>query len=572
MEFRSSNPFTLLGGKYFLNWRNHVAFGVIALIAAILFDTSRIGGRASDWLLIGLFGVAVTVVSIEIAKPILKKVKSRLSLAVSTALLIAGAIRGVSIFLFGSTLGLIPETDFVFRLFGGPIFVFFFYLTSSSIFEVYLNFKQQSSLLQEEKNRLEQAKETYVHDLVAFNEQQRARVRELLSPSIWELQKKLEVAGDRPSVETALLQMQAINNEVVRPLSHSLISPQFAEKRAPNNQPTGAKIAWPPAVSLGDNIPVGFFILIASSIGFSSQVATNGFFQGVALTAIGVATATLVLIFERALLKELYLPIWVAIPISSATGFLSGLLGVFLATMLGLTIDPIFYLLAGIYFAIAKAMSISYALFKRAWSNSLDEIRNVTDELKVVNSWLRQQIWLGQKSLAMELHGSVQSTLHAMAARLSRMKEINRDELQEIVAAIRDSLASIENEEYLDGEDFVSLLQDLKELWEGTTSISWNISPEAQAELNQNLGLARCLFEVAREAVINAVKHGEATEIKLEISRSDQMLELAISNNGKLAKTAGGSGQKLFNQVCHSHSLRQDPSMVVFSAELALSL
>ena len=85
----------------------------------------------------------------------------------------------------------------------------------------------------------------------------------------------------------------------------------------------------------------------------------------------------------------------------------------------------------------------------------------------------------------MELHGSVQATLQALALRLARMQEVNLVEISQVLEQVRKALSRIENQEYLAGQQFESLLTELKELWEGTASIDWEISAEAELALEK---------------------------------------------------------------------------------------
>ena len=172
----------------------------------------------------------------------------------------------------------------------------------------------------------------------------------------------------------------------------------------------------------------------------------------------------------------------------------------------------------------------------------------------------------------MELHGSVQATLQALALRLARMQDINLVEISQVLEQVRKALSRIENQEYLAGQELSSLLTELRELWEGTANIEWSISSDAQSTLDLDPGLARCAFEVIRESVTNAVKHGSASEISIRIELAEYSLRLAISNNGSVSEVRAVSlGSELMDQLCLSSNLKQEDNSVVLEAELALS-
>jgi signal transduction histidine kinase len=487
-------------------------------------------------------------------------------------LLLVGLFRGTVLFSVGLSIALVPEQDLFYRTVGASLFVFFSYLISSSIIEPYLNFKRQSQMLWEETIRLQQAKASYSQDLLAFNQQQRVRVRELLSPPIWELQKRLEEAGDRAAIQEALLKMQALNNEVVRPLSHELVGTRLAMGPADLTKSQRIRQSLPKTIVIGQNLPLGFFLLVLSPLAVSSQTTSSASISGLLLAITTLIPVVALFELERRVFKQTRLPATLAIVFVTALGFAAGVAGAQIATSLGLTDEPNFLLFAGMFSAVTQLLTLSYALVQRSWSQSLQALEAVGDELRKVNSWLRQQLWLGQKSLAMELHGSVQSTLHAMAARLSKMEKIDKGDLDEVVSAIRDSLGRIENEEYLAGGTLISLLEELRDLWDGTASINWTLTKQANELLENDLGLARCLFEVIRENVVNAVKHGEAKNINVSVAESGEKLLLSITNDGVLAPRSPGEGERLFSQICILHNTESSDDGVVFRAELAISL
>jgi signal transduction histidine kinase len=152
------------------------------------------------------------------------------------------------------------------------------------------------------------------------------------------------------------------------------------------------------------------------------------------------------------------------------------------------------------------------------------------------------------------------------------MKETNIEELQQILSSVRQALARIENQEYLAGQPFGLLLEELRDLWEGTADVSWTIDSLATSQLEQDLGLARCSFEVIRESVTNAVKHGSASSISIALSTTENVLRLSITNNGSMTENQQGSlGSELMDQLCLSRDLTFENGLVVLRAELALT-
>lgn len=545
-----------------------------AFISAASFDFERLGGDPAIWLLIATAGFLVTVAVIEILRPLATRFEAVAlrSLAASLILLSAGFFRGLTIYLIGNALGLIPASDLAFRLIGGPIFVLSVYILTSSILEGYLNYRKQLINLTRELERLERSRTSYSQDLQRVNREQRSRVRELLAAPMWELQKKLKSAQDPAGLQDALLSMQAINNDVVRPLSHELgtTTIKVADKFE-SGQNLQLRDVLPKRVRLVEVQSLALLLTVIISVGLNAQIGTTSPLQGISI----VATATLVIIplflLEVQTIGQRSLPTPLAAVLSAAFGFASGAVSGFVVLFLGFANTENFWWQAGIYLVITKLIVFFFGVFDQSWRRTLDQRADVAQELMRLNSRLRQQLWLGQKSLAMELHGSVQGTLHALASRLSKMKEPNLDEIDEILGLIRESLRRIEMEDYLAGGNLLSLLRELKDLWEGTLEVSWEISTAADDLLDRDLGLARCVFELIRESVTNSVKHGQATEAKISLSLGAE-LTLEVANNGKPASILTGyAGEELFDELCLTHRLENCDGQVVLTAQLALS-
>jgi len=568
-----ANPFVLLGSKRALNVRTHLVFIVPAFFTAGFFDFERLGGNLSLWLLVAFVGTLATVIPIEALKPLLRQVASvsgRVAGA-SLVLLIAGLVRGATIFVLGNALGIVPQEDIFYRLLGGPVFVWSYYLVTNAVVEVYLRHREQVQRLTVERQRLERIKSGYTADLRNVNAQQRARVRELLAAPIWELQKKLEGAKNQSELQDALLSIQALNHDVVRPLSHELASTSALEQ-LPEGAAQSARISpWPKRVALGQVLPPWFYLLVILSTGLNAQIATSGFLSGLSIVAVSLVPILTLFFLERRSFRRITLPLFSAFFLSLSLAALSGVLAGWLAISLGVANTANYWWQAAIYIFITKLLTLVLGVSQLGWRENLKELERVTEQLKIVNSRLRQQLWLGQKSLAMELHGSVQSTLHAQALRLAKLASPDPEQIQAVLTSIRSSLDRIENEDYLAGGTIETLMQELALLWEGTVEINWRLEPGAQEMLAEDLGLARCLFEVIREAVTNSVKHGGAQNIRIHVGLSEH-LELAVINDGELLEGQDSyAGKDLIDRLCLSSSLKNTEGGVELRASFALS-
>ena len=81
--------------------------------------------------------------------------------------------------------------------------------------------------------------------------------------------------------------------------------------------------------------------------------------------------------------------------------------------------------------------------------------------------------------------------------------------------------------------------------------------------------------EIAKEAISNAVRHGDATEATVLIDREqDDVLRIEITNNGSPPdpKRGSGIGSEMLDEVCISWRLYSDKELVRLSAELPVKL
>ena len=576
MRLNRFNPLSLLASPHALSWQNHVVFFGLAILALGFFDIDRLGGNFASWFVVFLVGFITTVSMIELFKRLTKN-KTNPTLRVSwllAGLVIAGIVRGLVVFETGFLLGLIPESELLYRLMSAPLFVLSAYFLSNALVASFLSFREQANNLSSELERLNLSRNSYQSDLQLVNQQQRNRVQELLSAPMWELQKKLETATNPDGVRDALLTMQSINNEVIRPLSHELSASVGEQKPlvSTSSNPPQWRPALPERVNLSQTQPAWLFFGVLLVLSLNSQISLSSVNQGLQTVTLGALPVALFFLIERWLFRNVELTIPAAVTFSTLFGVVGSAIGGTLVQSLGLSITDLFWWQAISLVVMLKTTTLVYGILLVGWQQTLQRLALVNSQQKLVNSRLRQQLWLGQKALAMELHGSVQATLQALAIRLSRMQETNLQEIQTILAAVRQSLSRIENQEYLAGQPFNSLLLELRDLWEGTAEISWQIEDAAKQELEKDLGLARCTFEVIRESVTNAVKHGSASAISIEIQRSENVLKLKISNNGSVAENQQYSmGSELMEQLCLSVALVGKQGEVVLLAELALN-
>ena len=549
-------------------------FAIPAYLTAALFEQERFGGDPLLWFWVGTIGFAVTALTIELGARPFRKLKSRIWPIAIGILGIAGFLRGLTILLLGPALGLfsIEASEAFYRLVGGPIFVISAYASSNAVVESYLGFRRKLIELEQERQQLSQLRAGYRERVSAATQRQRDRVTQLLTPAMWELQKLFEKTPTQVEYRQALIRLEGITNDVVRPLSHELSETQALSQIQKSPFTSRGRLSFPERIVVADSFKIWFFAIILLTVSLNAQIAASNVYQGIltVAAAAGPILVTLALIKRFALMELGSIQLGI---LHGVHGLGMGAFGGWLAVTLGLAATDALIWQASSYVFLASQLTYAYSLLNAGWSKTLDELTDVLNELGTVNARLRQQIWLRQRNLALELHGSIQSKLTALSKTISKMGAGDSEKITGLIVEIRESLNRLDQSDYLDGSSFERLVDDLKVLWEGTLKIEINTGRKASSLLEKDEGIARCVFEVLREAVTNAVKHGEASLVRMQVNASELGVQLEIWNNGTpIADLGEAAGMKLLEQLRAWHELENVEDGVLLRTEITSTL
>ena len=132
---------------------------------------------------------------------------------------------------------------------------------------------------------------------------------------------------------------------------------------------------------------------------------------------------------------------------------------------------------------------------------------------------------------AMVLHGSVQSQLHACAmvieeaARKGDMVEVNRA-LMQARAILEQPLPPLEPS---GAQSLADRITQIAQAWRGLLAVRVDIDPAA-ASLEGPL--ADHLASIVEEGIANAVHHGHATQVAVEVTADDAGIQVTLLDNG----------------------------------------
>ena len=152
-------------------------------------------------------------------------------------------------------------------------------------------------------------------------------------------------------------------------------------------------------------------------------------------------------------------------------------------------------------------------------------------ELSAEITLFEQQVWAARKSWSLIVHGTVQAALTAALTRLNaadanqKTLDLAKKDLERAIAALTKPPTSEPK-----------LAQSIKELiatWQGVCDVEFEVSPELKKIIAKDARLSMCVNEIVKEAVSNAVRHGDAQNATISLTAfSSALIQLEVINDG----------------------------------------
>jgi signal transduction histidine kinase len=564
--FRMARAVQQIASPYSLSNQTILAAAVPVVLSNLVLDFGREKGTFGNWLLIALLGY-LSVAAVLLLARILLSGMTPPAIVYLLVFLLAGFVRGVVIFQVGTEFGVIPPDEWQYRLLGSPLFI----LVSLSLVTVLVSNSQRATkeLANLETSRLvlEKRLSSMRAEISRMNSEVAGNVSGLISPVIQELMVKIKGSKE---LAREIQELRTTVDEVVRPLSIA-IAEKTDEMSSP--QVTAAKVSIRENFRLDSKLQVANQIVpfwssaLITLISTPAAVVFYGQDAALALALLAVATvATLELayfIFRRVQLRSIAALLLQVAIFATAGG----------AAILALSLAN---LSAGLYPAariITLAVIIGLAMFigqirQTQRYASQQKAREVNEQLELLNSQARRELWLNRRRIATVLHGPVQAALYASAMRLAQSSRPSKKLIQSVNQDLADALEVLKFDS-LEETDLRDVIGQITEVWSGTCEIYSNISKAVYQVTKKNPLVGEAVTEVLREAVSNAIKHGSATEIEIDAKVTAKLVVISIVNNGKFPVNSRGNGfgSKLYSELTHTWQLERTPdSRTKFSA------
>jgi signal transduction histidine kinase len=272
------------------------------------------------------------------------------------------------------------------------------------------------------------------------------------------------------------------------------------------------------------------------------------------------------------LLQNVWVPFVLAFMLSLMTAVIAGILANTALALLGFAMTTTLYI-QSISAQVVITLVAFYMQFTRTQrSDSEREMTKVVSDLAILNSQLRQEVWLNRRRIASILHGSVQSALYASAIRLAKSDSPSSEEIESVQSDITAAISKLET---TDGaENFAEVLDQIKAVWDGAVEVELpSIGVEILQKLESNPVASACAAEVVREAVSNAAKHGKAEHVVIALEQNGpNLLGITVTNDGQPLREeiVSGYGSSILDEVAFSWQLENRGGFTVLGAAIAI--
>lgn len=399
-----------------------------------------------------------------------------------------------------------------------------------------------------EISAIEQRRDLILADIAASDSQLLTQVDSTLRPAVNSLSGQITDHPDaRESIATAL---HSLASDVIRPLSHTLASSAapthparfpLARPTVPVGVPTFREQVNPAFVGLGVFLGSGTVLLDTLPLANATAAAVVS-----GLVVYTVAQILVALVGDTT---------WPALAVTATNGVVMALAWTpaHLFNQSFLFPDGVVFDAWITSFVALPLLGLLYQLIiLGAYSGriQLARLNNTRRNMAFQLSEARRRAWLRQRHLTHTLHSSVQSRVLAESRLVgSGSGSLNSAEQQRSLGTLGMVLDTIDNDPPAT-IDTLGGITNIIAFWEGMCEISLTVEPDLLSTIDAEAGEA--VLIVTSEMISNAIRHGTATSISIEIQRdSPDTIRVTAANNGRGLdnQQRPGLGMSLYNEL-----------------------
>jgi signal transduction histidine kinase len=538
-----------IGSRYALSNQVLVFFLLPAYGTGLIFESLRLETNFLERFGVATAGYLATISVLLLARRILKgkEVKSR-PFFVLGAFLLSGLTRGVVILGLDILTGQHQPGQELFRLLGGPIFTFVTLTVAAVLASNYQRHRELLAALADERYRLQIRSASIRAKVQIQREELLEKVRSLLDPAIAKIQAKLTGESSNEVINS----LRSTVDDVVRPLSVEVAEASDELEAESGRAQIREKAPIPKRIMLGEFLVPLWAALIASI----TLVPVSFLFETPANSVIILLTSFFSMLLILGLIQRitLNLPVHpalaaVAVPIFYAVS-LSPFYAVAPIFEWAVSTEQIHSLL--LFGAVVGGTTFAAQFAQLQRKSTTEKLEAVNQQLEILNAALRQELWLNRRRTASVLHGPVQAALFASAMKLSQDEKPTPKLVAEVEQDIQSALEKLNNPSNLELADVSAVLNQIIDIWSDAADISIQIPEELEAAIAKQPLTSEALIEISREFITNAIKHGKASKVSLEVSRLDGAriaIEVVDDGQGLPPGAKPGFGSKLLTEL-----------------------
>lgn len=538
-----------IGTSYAVSNQVLLLYLIPAFGAGLIFESLRLDSNFLERLLASTAGYSATIIPIVLARIFyFEKKKSYPALAILLLFLASGFARGLTLLgIDFLTLQYEPGAE-LYRLLGGPIFTFVTLTVSAVIASNYQRHRIALNALADERYRLQIRSAGIRAKVQLQREELLEKIRSLLDPALSKIQSSLTDKSSASAVES----IKSTVDDVVRPLSLEVAQASDDLEAEKGKAVIREKAGLPKSVLLGE-----FLLPFWGALITSITLISSAFSQVGPQTAVLILATTFVLMFallgimQKATFNLALSPRLVAVLVPLL--YLASLSPMYLISPgLGWGI-PTGQLHALMIYGFVLGGSLFAAQFAQLQrKRSTEKLAAVNQELEILNSSLRQELWLNRRRAASVLHGPVQAALYASAMKLAQTSSPTTQLVADVEKDIQEALEKLNNPSNLAGEQISQVLNQIVDIWSDVATIDIDLPKDLEAAIANQPLASEALIEITREFINNAIKHGKATKLSVKVVRIDEnrfFIEVFDDGQGVPPGAKPGFGSKLLTEL-----------------------
>ena len=357
-----------------------------------------------------------------------------------------------------------------------------------------------------------------------------------VSPAIESISQLLQQQHTPDNKLAMIAELRTVIANQIRPISHSLRDAAEELSKPKRQQPEKPKLnpTWRVKFNLRESLKLmpAILLLVFGYPMVSFLVVDHRSMLRGLLSAAGVALMMAMLRLFVPKNREVRTPVGLAVQVLFST----------------LAVVPGFLILLGEYGLIPQVINMTIwmagisvgAFVLTAYARAVDQARakfesdleEFNDQLAKEVALFEQRLWLERRAWSYVLHGDVQGALSAALARLQRSENLEPYELEMVKQDLERAKNALTKPPARD-VDFSSGIDEVVRAWAGVCDIKIEASARASRAIDTNRDIRNCINEIVKEAISNAVRHGNAKNAWIYLNREkDDVIELEVCNDG----------------------------------------